>query len=329
MMRANRIARAGFLLAIASTPAAAQTAPPGSSPDWPARPVRLIVPSSPGGGVDTLGRIFSKNFYESMGQRFVVDNRAGAGTMLGTELAAKSPPDGYTVLLASAAVAVNAALPVKLNFDPLKELAPVAWVSSTPLMLATHRNVPVRTVTDLVALARARRGQLNGASSGNGTTSHMSIEMLKQVTGIQFVHVPYNGAAPASIALISGEVDFIFSNMLAIYPQVRAGKLRALAVTTAKRSGAAPEVPTMGEHIPGFESDNWYGFFVPAGTPREIIVRLNAESLKALKSPEVLDAMRKEGADPVGSTPEELATKLKREVDRYGKIIKAANIRAE
>jgi tripartite-type tricarboxylate transporter receptor subunit TctC len=273
--------------------------------------------------------MFSKNFYESTGQRFVVDNRAGAGTMLGTELAAKSVPDGYTLLLASAALAVNTAFASRLTFDPLRELEPVIWVSSTPLMLATHPSVPVRTISDLVALAKARKGQMNGASSGSGTTSHMSLEMLKQMTGIQVTHVPYNGAAPASIALISGQVDFIFSNIIAVYPQAKAGRLRAVAVTTVKRSRTAPEVPAIAESIPGFESDNWYGFFVPAGTPKEIIARLNSEALKALKSSEVLEAMRREGADPVGSTPEELAVKLVREVERYAKIIKAGNIRPE
>jgi tripartite-type tricarboxylate transporter receptor subunit TctC len=196
-------------------------------------------------------------------------------------------------------------------------------------MLATHPSVPAKTVNDLVALAKARKGQMNGASSGSGTTSHMSVEMLKQMTDIQVTHVPYNGAAPATIALISGEVDFIFSNMLSVYPQVKAGRLRALAVTTLKRSSAAPEVPAMAEFVPGFESDNWYGFFVPAGTPNEIIVRLNSEALKALQSAEVLDAMRKDGAEPVGSTPGELAAKLRREVDRYTKIIKSARIRSD
>src|ERR1043166_2242231 len=319
---------AAALLACAAS-AFAQTPPSGLAPAWPLKTVRLIVPSSPGGGVDTLGRMFSKNFYESTGQRFVVDNRAGAGTMLGTELAAKSVPDGYTLLLASAALAVNTAFASRLTFDPLRELEPVIWVSSTPLMLATHPSVPVRTISDLVALAKARKGQMNGASSGSGTTSHMSLEMLKQMTGIQVTHVPYNGAAPASIALISGQVDFIFSNIIAVYPQAKAGRLRAVAVTTVKRSRPAPEVPAIADSIPGFESDNWYGFFVPAGTPKEIIARLNSEALKALKSSEVLEAMRREGADPVGSTPEELAVKLVREVERYAKIIKAGNIRPE
>ena len=312
----------GAALAGAAAIAFAQAPATNLANAWPVKTVRMIVPSSPGGGVDTLGRMFSKTFYESLGQRFVVDNRAGAGTMLGTELAARAPPDGYTLLLASAALAVNTALNPKLTFDPFRELAPVAWVSSTPLILATHPSVPAKTINGLVALAKARRGQMNGASSGNGTTSHMSVEMFKQSTGIDVTHVPYNGAAPATIAVIAGEVDFIFSNMLAVYPQARSGRLRALAVTTARRSSAAPEIPTMGESIPGFESDNWYAFFVPAGTPREIVARLNGEALKALKSPEIIDAMKKEGADPTGSTPEELAAKLRREVDRYSKIIK-------
>ena len=316
-------------LFLACTAPALHAQAPAGAAAWPQKTVRLIVPSSPGGGVDTLGRIFSKSFNESTGQRFVVDNRAGAGTMLGTEIAAKAPPDGYTLLLASAALAVNTALNPNLNFEPLKDLVPVTWVSSTPLMLGTHPSVPAKSVKELITVAKARRGQLNGASSGSGTTSHMSVEMFRQMAGLDVTHVPYNGAAPASIATISGQVDFLFSNMISVYPQGKAGKLRVLAVTTAKRSRAAPEVPSVSESIPGFETDNWYGFFVPAGTPSTVISRLNAEALKALKSPDVLSIMAKEGAEPVGSTPEELASKLRSEVDRYAKVIKAARVRPD
>jgi tripartite-type tricarboxylate transporter receptor subunit TctC len=300
--------------------------PPGA---WPVKTVRLIVPSGPGGGVDTLGRLFGKLFHESLGQRFVIDNRVGAGTMLGTELAARSPADGYTLLIASAALAVNTAINPRATFDPFRELAPIAWVSSTPIMLAAHPSVPVKTVKDLIAVARSRKGQLNGASTGNGTTSHLSVEMFKQMVAVDVTHVPYNGAAPATIAAIGGEVDIVFASMVAVYPHAKTGRLRALAVTTARRSGTAPEVPAMAESIPGYESDNWYAFFAPAGTPPEVVARLNREVLKALKAPEVIDLMKKEGADPTGSTPDELAAKLKREVGRYSAIVRAARVRID
>ena len=324
----KRLIASGLL---ASAAGAALGQDPGTSQSgaWPLKTIRLVVPSGPGGGVDTLGRLFGKLLYESLGQRFVIDNRAGAGTMLGTELAARSAPDGYTLLIASAALAVNTAINPRSTFDPFRELAPIAWISSTPIMLAAHPSVPVKSVKDLIALARSRKGQMNGASTGNGTTSHLSVEMFRQLARIDVTHVPYNGAAPATIAAIAGEVDFAFASMVAVYPQTKAGKLRALAVTTARRSGTAPEVPAMAESIPGYESDNWYAFFAPGGTPPEIVARLNREILKALKSREVIDAMTREGADPVGSTPEELAAKLKREVARYSTIVKAAGVRIE
>jgi len=210
---------AGICVVLVTIATAAQGQPSGTGapPSWPTKAVRVIVPSTPGGGADTIGRIFSSSFYESTGQRFVVENRAGAGTMLGTQFAAKSSPDGYTLLIASAALAVNTALVTKNGFDPSKELSPVIWVSSTALMLATHPSVPVKSVRDLIALANARKGKMNGASSGSGTTSHMSVEMFKQLAHIDVTHVPYNGAAPASIAVMSGQVDFIFSNMLTVY----------------------------------------------------------------------------------------------------------------
>lgn len=291
--------------------------------------MRVVVPFGAGGGTDIQGRLLSKKFYDSLGQVFVIDNRTGAGGMIGAELAAKSPPDGYTILFSTASLAVNANLYPKSAFDPLKDLVSVSWVSSTPLVLAIHPSVPAKTVKELVALAKARKGRMNAASNGSGTTSHLTIEMLKQATGIEVTHIPYKGGGPASTAVVSGEVDFVFTTILSVYPQVKAGRLRALAVTTAKRSSAAPEIPTMSESIPGFESDNWYAFFVPAGTPKEIVVKLNGEILKALKSTEVIDYMKKDGADPVGSTPEELATYFRREVDKYAKLVKAANLKLD
>ncbi len=305
------------------------TAPVAFAQTWPAKPVRVIVPFGAGGGTDIQGRLLSKKFYESMGQTFVIDNRAGAGGMIGAELAAKSLPDGYTVLFTTASLSVNVSLYPKAAFDPLKDLTPVSLVSSTPLVLAVHPSVPAKTLKELIALARTRKGGMNVGSNGSGTTSHLTIEMLKQATGVPVTHIPYKGGGPATTALVGGEVDFIFTTILSVYPQVKAGRVRALAVTTAKRSRVAPEIPTMAETLPGFESDNWYAFFVPVNTPKEIIARLNSEILKAIKSPEVADFMIKDGADPVGSTPEHLAGVFKREIEKYAKLIKAGGIRAE
>ena len=300
-----------------------------SAQDYPARPVRVIVPFGPGGGTDIQGRLLGKKFFESMGRAFVVENRAGAGGLIGADLAAKSPPDGYTILFTTASLSVNVSLYKKIAFDPVKDLAPVSWVSSVPLVLVTHPSVPVKTVKELIALARKRVGQLNAASNGSGTTSHFSIEMLKQFAGVDVAHIPYGGGGPALTALISGEIDFTFATALAAQPFIRSGKARPLAVTTAKKSSAFPELPTMASLYPEFESDNWYAMFFPAGTPRGVVAKLNGEIIKALKASEVSDFIKREGGEPVGSTPEELATMFKREVDRYAKIIKTADIKVE
>ena len=296
---------------------------------WPTRPVRIIVPFSPGGGADIQARLLSRKFHESMGQPFVVDNRPGASGLIGGEIVAKSPPDGYTILLTGAALSVNVSLYKKIAFDPVKDLQPVSWVSSVPLVLCTHPNVPANGVKEFIALAKRHKGGLRGASNGSGTPSHLSIEMLKQMAGVHAVHIPYKGGGPAITALLGGEIDFSFATVLAAKPHVNGSKLRALAVTTAKRSSAFPELPTMSSLNPGFEIDNWYSMFFPTGTPKEWVAKLNGEILKALKSREVLDFMSKEGADPVGSSPEELSAYFKKEVAKYAQIIHAGNIQVE
>jgi tripartite-type tricarboxylate transporter receptor subunit TctC len=297
---------------------------------WPTRPVRIIVPFGAGGGTDIQGRLLSKKFYESMNQTFVVDNRPGAGGLIGAEMVAKqAAPDGYTVLFTTASLSVNVSLYKKIAFDPVRDLAPVTWVSSVPLVLVTHPSVPAKNIKELIALAKKRAGKLNAGSNGSGTTSHLSIEMLKQMAGVEVAHIPYKGGGPAIAALIAGEVDFEFGTALATKPHIQSGKVRAHAVTTARRSKAFPDLPTMESLYPGFESDNWYAMFLPAGTPKEIIAKLNAEVVKALKSPDVQEFMAKEGGEPVGSTPEELAAYFKREVDKYAKVIKSANIRVD
>lgn len=296
---------------------------------YPSKPVRIIVPFGAGGGTDIQGRLLGKKFYESMGQTFVVDNRPGASGLLGAELAAKSPPDGYTILFTTASLSVNVSLYKKVPLDPLKDLLPISWISSVPLVLVAHPSVPVKSAKELIALAKKRAGKMNVASNGSGTTSHLSIEMLKQFAGVDVTHIPYKGGGPAITALISGEVDFTFATALAAQPYVKSGRVRALAVTTAKKSAAFPNLPTMASLYPGFESDNWYAMFFPAGTPKEIVAKMNAEILKALKSPEVHNFMEKEGADPVGSTPEELTAYFKREIDKYAKVIKTGDIKVE
>jgi tripartite-type tricarboxylate transporter receptor subunit TctC len=296
---------------------------------WPAKPVRIIVPFGPGGGTDIQGRILSKKFFESMGQTFVVENRTGAAGLIGAEVVVRSPADGYNILFTTASLSVNVSLYKKIAFDPVKDLQPVSWISSVPLVLVVHPSVPVKSAKELIALARRQKGQMNAAHNGSGTTSHLSVEMLKQFAGVDVASIPYKGGGPASVSVVSGETDFAFATALAAQPHLKSGKLRALAVTTAKRSGTFPDLPTMDSMYPGFESDNWYAMFLPAGTPKDIVAKLNAEIIKALKASDVHDFIIREGGDPVGSTPEELAAYFSREVSKYAKIIKAANISVE
>lgn len=294
--------------------------------NWPDRPVRIIVPFGPGGGTDIQGRLLSKKFYESMGQTFVVDNRPGAAGLIGAEVVVKSPPDGYTILFTTASLSVNVTLYKKsIAFNALKDLAPVCWISSVPLVLVTHPSVPANSVKDLIALAK-KSGRLNAGNNGAGTTSFLAVEMLKQATGASMVNVSYKGGGPAVTALISGEVDFEFATALAAAPHVATGKVKALAVTTAKPAKAYPNLPTMTSIYPDFDVDNWYAMFLPAGTPKPIIAKLNAEILKALKASDVQEFMAKEGGQPVGSTPEELTAMFTREVAKYAKVIEAGHI---
>ena len=289
----------------------------------------MVVAFAPGGGTDIAARMLAKKYSEAFGQSFVVDNRAGAGGLVGAELVAKSPPDGYNILVTTASLAVNVNLHKKIAFDPVKDLAPVSWIASVPLMLFVHSSVPVKSVKEFVALAKKRPDGLNAGSNGSGTTSHLAIEMLKQATGIKVVHIPYKGGGPAQIALLSGEVDFRFGSVFASVHHIRAGRFRALAVTTAKRSSLMPELPTLSSIYPGVECDQWYAMFLPAGTPQGIVSRLHAETVKAMALPELREHFVRDGADAVGSTPEELGAMFTREVARYKKVIETANVRAD
>jgi tripartite-type tricarboxylate transporter receptor subunit TctC len=300
-----------------------------SAQNYPSRAGRIIVPFQPGGGADIQARILGKKFYESMGQTFVVDNRSGAGGTIGAEIVAKAQPDGYTLLFSTASLAVNATLQKKPGFDPLKDLAPVSWFSSAPLVLVVHPSVPARTVRDLVALARQNRGKLNAGSNGSGTTSHLAIEMFKQYAGVSVTHVPYKGGGPAAQAIMAGEVDMRFTGQLAVLPHLKAGRVRPLAIASTRKSSIMPELPTLDSMYPGFDADNWYAMFITAGTPKDVIAKLSTEIVKVLQVPDMREAITKDGAEPVGSTPAELGAYFRREVEKYAKVIRAANVQVE
>jgi len=304
------------------------------SPVWaqvyPAKPVRIIVPFGAGGGTDIQGRLLAQKFQVSMGQNFLVENRSGASGLIGAEFVAKGPSDGYNILFTTASLAVNMVLFAKrIKFDPLTDLEPVSWVSSVPLVLTIHPSVPAKNLKEFVALAKKPGGNLIAAHNGSGTTSHLSVEMLKLFGGARVTPVPYKGGGPAIVAQISGESDFTFATALAVQPFMKTGKVRTIAVTTSKRSSSFPDLPTMTSIFPDFEADNWYAMFYAKGTSKDIIAKLNTEILKALKAPDLNDFIRKEGGEPVGSTPEELAAYFKREAAKYTKVINAANVTAD
>jgi tripartite-type tricarboxylate transporter receptor subunit TctC len=309
-------------LAIMSTPLV-------QAQSYPSRTVRIVVPTAPGGGSDTQARLLAKRFTESMGHGFVIDNRPGASGVIGAELVARAPADGYTLLFGTAQIAVSTLLLKKISFDLARDFASVSLVSSAPQYLMVHPSVPARSVPELVALARKSPGKLNGGSSGSGSANHIALEMLKQAAGISVTHVPYRSGAPSIGALIAGETDLNFSGAVTALPHVRSGKVRALAVTSLKPTAAAPSLPTLDSIYPGFESANWYALFAPGALPSPIVNKLHAETVNAMRSAEVRDFMAAEGADPVGNSPAEMLAYLKRELERYGKVIKAGNIRVE
>ena len=318
-----RLARAIVVLSVISSSAFAQT--------YPSKPIRYIVPFPPGGGQDLVVRALAPRMTEALGQPVLVDNRPGAATMVGAELAAKSPPDGYTVFNGSnTTLSINPNLYSKVPYDPVKDFAPVTYIASLPNLLVVHPSLPVRTVKELAALARAKPGQLNFGSSGTGTPAQLAGVMFGDAAGVKLVHVPYRGSSQALTALISGETQIMFSSITSTLPFVKSGRMRAIAVTGAKRSLAAPELPTVAESgFPGFEAVTWYGLFVPAGTPAPVIGRLNAEMVKILHAPDFRDWLVTQGADPVGGTPEELAAFVKSELVKYAKIVKASGMRPD
>jgi tripartite-type tricarboxylate transporter receptor subunit TctC len=299
-----------------------------SGQTYPSRAVRVIVPYPPGGGADFVTRVFGKALSDALGQQFVVDNRAGANGNIGAELAAKSAPNGYTLLgVANTTVTINPGLYRQMPIDMLRDLAPVGIFAGQPNVLIVHPSLPAKTVKELVALAQARPGQLNYASAGTGSSSHIAAELFRMVAKIRIVHVPYKGNGPAMADVLGGQVPMMFNNLAPSVSQVKAGKLRALAVTGEQRSSAAPDVPTMAEAgYPGVEFMLWVGLLAPAGTPPDIIAKLNAETVKAAQLREVRERLSAEGAEPYSTSPARMAEIMRDETARWAKVIKAANI---
>jgi tripartite-type tricarboxylate transporter receptor subunit TctC len=299
--------------------------------NYPSKPVRWIVTYPPGGPTDVVARAVGVKLTAAWDQQVVIDNRAGAGGVIGTELAAKSVPDGYTLLLGtSAGLSINPALSSKLPYDAVKDFAPISLLVINPQILVVNTAVPVSSVKDLVALAKSRPGQLNYASVGQGTPNHLGMELLKSLTGIDMVHIPYKGTGPAITDLLGGQVQVMFNSMPSVLPHVRTGKLKGLAVGSAQRSPAAPDIPTVAEAgVPGFEYVTWYGMFAPAQTPKGIITKLNAQVAKILAEPEMAQRLASQGAEPRSSTPEALAKFMRDETERWKKVIRSAGIKVD
>lgn len=298
---------------------------------YPSKPIRLIVPFTPGGTTDILSRIVGQKLSSAMGAQVVIDNRPGAGGNIGAELAAKAAPDGYTLFMGpSGTLSVNPSLYTKLLFDPIQDFAPIALLAMVPSMLVVHPSLPVKSLKELIDYAKARPGQLNYGSSGAGGQPFLAVEYLKLMAGLNIVEIRYKGGAPLTTDLIAGQISLTITGIPTLLPHVKSGRLRALAVSSAKRSAAVPDLPTISEAgLPGYDATAWYGILAPAGTPKAIIAKLNAELNKGIKQPDVADRLDAEGVETVGSTPEEFAAFIKTESERWSKVIKAAGVKAQ
>ena len=311
------------LSVLASSPVHAQA--------WPSKPIRIIVPFAPGGPADLLPRLIGPKLTEAWSQPVVVENKPGAGGSIGMEMVAKSAPDGYTLVIGPTGnLVVNQHLFASLPYDPMKDLAPITLIATFSNVLVVHPDVPATTVSELVAMAKAKPGSLSYGSPGTGSQPHLGGEYLKQLAGIEIVHVPYNGTAPALRDLLGGQIQFMFSQTSAALPQIQAGKLRALGVASLKRAAQLPEVPTIAESgLPGFEAVSWYALMAPAGTPKDVVAKLHGEIAKVLQMPDIREKLAAQGGEPVGNTPEQLATLMRSESARYAEIVKRGNIKAE
>jgi tripartite-type tricarboxylate transporter receptor subunit TctC len=294
--------------------------------DYPARAVRIVVPSPPAGGTDIVARVLAQHFSKAFGQQFFVENKPGAGNLIGIEAVARAQPDGYTLLMTASTLALNSVLYRKVPYDPVRDFAPVTLAATAPNILIVHPGVAATSVAELIALAKRKPGALSYATPGIGTSPHLCMELLKTMAGIDLQHVPYRGTAAAVTDVMGGQIQVAFATALTAKPQVDAGRVRALAVSGPRRVEALPEVPPVGETVPGYEAMQWYGLVVPAGTPAAIVGRLNAEALVALRARETRDRLAADGAEPLGSTPEEFGAFLRREIDKWSRVARAAGI---
>jgi tripartite-type tricarboxylate transporter receptor subunit TctC len=311
------------LLALAAAfPAHAQTG------KWPNKTVRMIVPLAPGGGTDIVARLFAAKLTAEFGQQFIVDNRSGAGGTIGAEIAARANPDGYTIITVPASYAANAAL-YKLPYDPVKGIAPVSMITTGPLILTVHPSVQATSLKEFIALARAKPNTINFGSSGNGSFSHLTAELFRQMSKTQMVHVPYKSAGPALVDLLGGQIQMFFGSGPSTGGHIRAGRLRGLAVTTAKRSPALPELPSISEVLPGYASDFWFGMWSPKGTPKAVVSQLNQALARMLKEPDMLERLRKDSLEPVGSSPEAFGRAIAADIATWSKVVKAGNIKVD
>lgn len=321
-------------LAIALTCAAITLAPAivvaQGAAAFPSKPIRLIVPYPPGGGSDTIARPLAQRLTENLKQQVIIDNRGGASGNIGMELAAKAPPDGHTIVFAlTAQLAVNPALYRKIPYDPVKDFEPITLLASGPYVLVVHPSLPVKSVKDLIALARARPGQLTYASSGNGSGGHLASELLDHMANVKMLHVPYKGGGPALVDVLAGNVQVLFSTWLSSKPHIESGRIRALGVSTAKRLTGV-DIPTIAEScLPGFDAGVWYAYLAPAGTPKDIVAKLNTEILRAASYPEFRRVLANAAIEPIGSTPEELARFMKSEIVKWAKVVKEANVQVD
>ena len=328
-MKYRSLKSTSIVLALASISGLALLAAPArvSAQGYPVKPVRVIVPFAAGGGTDIQARVIFRDVNEQLRQIFIVDNRPGASGLIGADLVVNAPADGYTLLFTTATIAINTTLyGNRMKFHPAKDLAPVILVSSTPLVLVVHPSVPARSPKELIEIGRRKSAIFNAAINVPGSTSHLSAEMLKQLAGVNLTGVPYKGGGLSMLALMSGEVDFQFAEGLLAAPQIRAGKVRALAVTTAKPSAAFPGLPTMNATVPGLVADNWFAMYFRAGTPREIIAAINGAIRNALESKAVRALFEQDALTALGGTPEDLGAHLQREIDRYAEVIRKGNI---
>jgi len=297
---------------------------------FPVKPVRIVVGFPPGGATDVVARIISQKLGDALGQSVVVDNRAGAASNIGAALVAQAPKDGHTLFMGTVSTSINPSLYSKLQYDALRDFTPVSQVTSTPFLFVVHPSLPARSVKEFIALARSRPGELNYGSAGSGSGGHLFVAMFGSMAGVKLVHVPYKGAAPATTATLSGETIFMFDNIVTTLPLARAGRLRALAVTTAVRSAAAPEIPTIAQAgVPGYDANAWFGLFAPAGTPQSTVDRINAEIVKIVRLPETRERFLALGAEPLGSTAEQFGAFFKSEVAKWAKVVKESGARVD